>query len=160
MAPTPDGQGYWEAASDGGIFTFGTARYHGSMGGQHLNAPIVGIAAAPDGLGYWLVSSDGGIFAFGSARFHGSMGGTQLNAPVVGMAATPDGGGYWLVAADGGIVQPRRRRASSGPWAECASTRQSWAWHPHPTEVATGRPGPTAASSPSVTPATTVRSAA
>ena len=31
-------------ASDGGIFTFGDAGFYGSMGGQHLNKPIVGIA--------------------------------------------------------------------------------------------------------------------
>ena len=37
----------------------------GSMGGRHLNEPIVGIAAAPDGQGYWMVASDGGIFSFG-----------------------------------------------------------------------------------------------
>ena len=57
------------------------------MGGQHLNAPIVGIAATPDGKGYWLVAADGGIFAFGDAQFYGSMGGQHLNAPVVGIAA-------------------------------------------------------------------------
>ena len=35
--------GYWIAAADGGIFSFGDANYYGSMGGQHLNAPVVGI---------------------------------------------------------------------------------------------------------------------
>jgi hypothetical protein len=39
-----DGQGYWEVASDGGIFSFGDARFHGSMGGTPLDQPIVGIA--------------------------------------------------------------------------------------------------------------------
>ena len=95
--------GYWEVASDGGIFSFGSATFHGSMGGQPLNAPIVGMAATPDGNGYWEVASDGGIFSFGSATFHGSMGGQPLNEPIVGMAATPDGNGYWEVASDGGI---------------------------------------------------------
>ena len=51
-------------ASDGGIFAFGNASFHGSMGGAHLNQPIVGMAAASDGGGYWMVASDGGIFAF------------------------------------------------------------------------------------------------
>ena len=37
--------GYWMVASDGGIFTFGDAGFYQSMGGQHLNAPIVGMAA-------------------------------------------------------------------------------------------------------------------
>ena len=95
--------GYWELASDGGIFSFGGANFYGSMGGIPLNAPIVGMTATPDAKGYWLVASDGGVFAFGNANFYGSMGGKTLNAPVVGIAVTPDGGGYWLVASDGGI---------------------------------------------------------
>jgi uncharacterized repeat protein (TIGR01451 family) len=95
--------GYWEVASDGGVFSFGTANFYGSMGGQTLDAPIVGIASTPDGGGYWEVASDGGIFAFGNAQFYGSMGGQPLNAPIVGIASTPDGGGYWEVASDGGI---------------------------------------------------------
>ena len=32
-------------ASDGGIFSFGDAAFHGSMGGRPLDAPIVGMAA-------------------------------------------------------------------------------------------------------------------
>ncbi len=95
--------GYWEVASDGGIFSFGTANFYGSMGGQHLNKPIVGVGATPDGNGYWEVASDGGIFSFGDAQFHGSMGGTPLAAPIVGLVPTFDGGGYWEVASDGGI---------------------------------------------------------
>lgn len=103
MAPTPNGQGYWIVASDGGVFSFGNAQFYGSMGGQHLNAPVVGMAARPQGDGYWLVGSDGGIFAFGNAGFYGSMGGQHLNAPVVGVCSTADGEGYWEVGADGGI---------------------------------------------------------
>jgi hypothetical protein len=103
MAVTPDGQGYWEVASDGGLFAFGDAAFEGSMGGQHLNAPVVGMATTPDGKGYWEVASDGGIFKYGDAGFFGSTGGMTLNRPIVGMATTPDGKGYWLVASDGGI---------------------------------------------------------
>ncbi len=95
--------GYLLVGADGGIFTFGGAQFYGSMGGQHLIAPIVGIAATPTGGGYWEVASDGGIFAFGNAQFYGSMGGQHLNKPIVGIAATPTGGGYWEVASDGGI---------------------------------------------------------
>ncbi|MEO1063063.1 MAG: S8 family serine peptidase [Actinomycetota bacterium] len=95
--------GYWMVAADGGIFAFGDARFHGSMGGIPLNQPINGMAATSTGGGYWMVASDGGIFAFGDARFYGSMGGTPLNQPINGMAATPSGEGYWLVASDGGI---------------------------------------------------------
>jgi IPT/TIG domain len=95
--------GYWEVARDGGVFTFGTAAFYGSMGGQHLNAPIVGIATTPDRKGYWEVAADGGVFSFGDARFWGSTGSLHLNAPIVGIAPTPSGNGYWLVAADGGV---------------------------------------------------------
>ncbi|MHB8290017.1 MAG: hypothetical protein ACYDEY_12415 [Acidimicrobiales bacterium] len=79
--------GYWLVASDGGIFSFDDAAFHGSMGGKPLDKPIVGMAATPDGKGYWLVASDGGIFSFGDAAFHGSMGGKPLDKPIVGMAS-------------------------------------------------------------------------
>ncbi len=90
-------------AKDGGLFSFGGLPFYGSMGGRHLNKPVVDMAPAPGGTGYWEVASDGGIFAFGSAPFYGSMGGTPLNKPVVGMALDPATGGYWEVASDGGI---------------------------------------------------------
>jgi hypothetical protein len=96
-------EGYWMDASDGGVFVYGDAQFHGSMGGKRLNKPVVGMAATPNGLGYWMVASDGGIFSFGNAQFHGSTGGIRLNKPIVGMARTQDGNGYWLVASDGGI---------------------------------------------------------
>jgi N-acetylmuramoyl-L-alanine amidase len=103
VAATHDGAGYWLAARDGGIFSYGDARFFGSAGALHLNAPIVGLAGTPDGGGYWMVASDGGVFTYGDAGFFGSAGALHLNAPIVGMAATRDGGGYWLVASDGGI---------------------------------------------------------
>ena len=96
-------KGYWTAASDGRVFAFGQAAFHGSMEGQRLNAPMIGMTTTPDGGGYWLLGADGGIFTFGNARFWGSTGGMRLNKPVVAMAATPSGNGYWLVASDGGI---------------------------------------------------------
>jgi hypothetical protein len=103
MAPIAR-SGYRFVASDGGVFNYGTgAPFLGSLGGTHLNAPIVGVGVMPAGDGYYLAASDGGVFAYGSAQFYGSMGGTHLNKPVVGIAVTPDGAGYWLVASDGGV---------------------------------------------------------
>jgi hypothetical protein len=101
--PPASVQGYRLAARDGGVFAYGAATFEGSMGGQHLNAPIVGMSSTPDGGGYWLVASDGGVFAFGDAVFSGSMGGRRLNAPIVGITPTSDGRGYWLAASDGGV---------------------------------------------------------
>jgi hypothetical protein len=91
-AQDPSGNGYWLAASDGGVFTFGDAQFFGSMGGHHLNSHIVGISATPDGKGYWLVAADGGIFSFGDAGFFGSTGNIHLNQPIVGMASTAPAG--------------------------------------------------------------------
>jgi hypothetical protein len=103
MAATPDGQGYWLVATDGGVFSYGDAKFYGSAGAIHLNQPIVNMEATPDGLGYWLVASDGGVFSYGDAKFYGSTGAIHLNKPIVGMSTTPDGLGYWLVASDGGV---------------------------------------------------------
>ena len=93
--------GYWLGAADGGVFTFGSATFHGSAVGLHPVAPVVGMAASPTG-GYWLVASDGGVFSFG-APFFGSLAGQPLSAPIVGMAATPEGDGYYLVGANGSV---------------------------------------------------------
>ena len=101
--PVRCGQGYWLLGRDGGVFTFGSAAFHGSTGGMRLNQPVLGMSPTATGDGYWLVASDGGVFTFGDASFHGSAGALPLQAPVVGMAATPTGRGYWLVASDGGI---------------------------------------------------------
>jgi hypothetical protein len=101
--PPPQPAGYWQVASDGGIFTFGAAQFYGSTGSIRLNKPVVGMAATPDGKGYWLVASDGGIFAYGDAQFHGSTGSMVLNKPIISMIPTVDGGGYWLIASDGGV---------------------------------------------------------
>ncbi|HVE75751.1 MAG TPA: SpoIID/LytB domain-containing protein [Actinomycetota bacterium] len=95
--------GYWIAADDGGVFSFGSASFFGSMGGRRLDRPVVGIESTVSKQGYWLVASDGGIFAFGDASYRGSTGGMALNRPVVGMARSASGNGYWLVASDGGI---------------------------------------------------------
>ena len=107
LAATPDGDGYWLVASDGGVFNYGDAGFDGSRGGQPLNAPIVGMAATPDGGGYWLVASDGGVFNYGDAGFYGSVasgGSGSLVAPVVGISSSADGRGYSLATSSGDVV--------------------------------------------------------
>jgi hypothetical protein len=87
-------------SDDGGVFAFGDARFAGSMGGRHLNAPTRSIDFDGDGDGYWMAATDGGVFAF-DAPYRGSFGSTRLNAPIAGLAACGDG--YYLVASDGGV---------------------------------------------------------
>jgi hypothetical protein len=98
----PTGDGYWLCGADGGVFTYGAARFHGSLGSTRLSQPIVDMAAHPTGDGYWLCGADGGVFSFGGSRFYGSTGHLRLNEPIVAMAVHPNGG-YWLAASDGGI---------------------------------------------------------
>lgn len=110
----PASHGYWLVGSDGGIFSFGSSLFHGSMGGVPLQRPVVGIVPTPDRNGYWLDASDGGVFSFGDTQFYGSMPGLgfnpagsgkphSLNAPIVGMVPSHDDGGYFMVASDGGV---------------------------------------------------------
>ena len=112
--PPPSTHGYWLDGSDGGIFTFGSAQFHGSTGSLKLQRPVVGIVPTADKGGYWLDASDGGIFAFGDSGFYGSVPGlglhpagsgkpNSLDAPIVGMVPSADGGGYFMVASDGGV---------------------------------------------------------
>ncbi|MGH9040168.1 MAG: phytase [Acidimicrobiia bacterium] len=102
LTPTPSGDGYWMAATDGRVFAFGEAEHHGQAATPPLS-PVVGMAATPDGGGYWLVTALGQVLDFGNASDFGDLSGITLKQPVVGMAATPNGQGYWLVASDGGV---------------------------------------------------------
>jgi Tol biopolymer transport system component len=99
MAPTPSGYGYWLVASDGGIFSFGDATFHGSTGAMQLNQPVIGMAPTPTGNGYWLVATDGGIFNFGDATFHGSATGHG-----VAVAIETRGTGYRVLLTNGGTI--------------------------------------------------------
>ena len=90
MDRSASGDGYRFVSSDGGIFTFGDAKFLGSMGGKPLPHPIVGMARTRQGDGYWLVSwllgADGGIFDFGAAGFQGHTADKKLANPIVAMA--------------------------------------------------------------------------
>ena len=108
------GHGYWLVGADGGIFSFGSAGFHGSTGNLVLQRPVVGLSPTSDRNGYWLVASDGGVFAFGDSGYYGSLPGLgfapagtvgrpALAAPIVGIVPSSNGGGYFMVASDGGV---------------------------------------------------------
>jgi len=139
LAATPDGKGYWEVASDGGIFSFGDAAFAGSVGGQRLNAPVVGLAATPDGKGYWEVASDGGIFSFGDAAFAGSAAGLPQPGPhrialygdSLGMEAGMDFTYLARAAGASALVRTYGGLAPCDFFASMASDAASW----QPTDV-------------------------
>jgi hypothetical protein len=108
MASTQDGGGAWLTDNFGDVYAEGDAHYVGGLGGVHINAPIVGIAAAASGQGYVLGAADGGAFNYGTQGFFGSVPGSlapgqHLVAPIVGIAVTHSGKGYWFVGSDGGV---------------------------------------------------------
>lgn len=99
--------GYYLFATDGGVFAYGGAKFHGSLPAQNVKpaAPVIGMAVRPQGDGYWLASKDGGVYSFGEANrhFHGSLAGKKLNAPITDIESSKSGKGYYLSGADGGV---------------------------------------------------------
>lgn len=63
MAATPTGRGYWLGASDGGIFAYGDAKFHGAS--VPTTAAVRGFARTSTGQGYWMAPADGTVAAFG-----------------------------------------------------------------------------------------------
>ena len=105
MVSTSTGKGYWQVATDGGVFSYGDAQFRGSLPGLSIRVDnIIGMARTPTDNGYWLVGRDGGVFAFGDAVYANSLTGLGIQVNnIVGMAPTKDGKGYWLVGSDGGV---------------------------------------------------------
>ena len=97
MASTFDGQGYWLVASDGGVFTFGSAPFRGSNGatvGPDTVALIPGVSS------YDEVNENGNWTAFGSSESN-----TQVSAGphVVGISlVTASGSPLRLVGVASG----------------------------------------------------------
>ena len=62
IAPTKTGNGYWLVGSDGGVFAFGDAEYHGSSAANpSWVKPVVGIALDESKQnGYVLFADNGG----------------------------------------------------------------------------------------------------
>jgi hypothetical protein len=114
-AHTAPAQGYWEVAADGGIFTYGSASFQGSLGGQGSNDPVVGVAATPDGGGYRELQANGPVSSFGDAApLSTSSGALQA----VGIASLSDG--VYDEAYSGGQVLKQAGTFStfSGPIAD------------------------------------------
>ena len=99
MVPTTDGGGYFMVGADGGVFTFGDAKFEGScpaLGGCPGGAAV---AVMPDstGNGYWVVTQGGFVTPFGDAPAPGEPG-----VPgVVAAVRSSDGDGYYLLYANG-----------------------------------------------------------
>jgi hypothetical protein len=103
MVASPDGLGYLLVASDGGVFAFGDAQYHGScpaLGG--CSGAVVAVVPTAQEAGYWVVTQTGRVYPFGDATALGQPAG-QLDSPVTGAVASADGAGYLIADAAGQV---------------------------------------------------------
>jgi hypothetical protein len=116
MAATPSGEGYWLVASDGGVFTFGDARFFGSAGDTGVD-DVVGMARTPSGSGYWIATRSGRVFGYGEARAA-----SAGRSGVVAIVRNAVGVGYTLVYGDGGVVGAAGRTAG-GMWTVTSAGR-------------------------------------
>jgi hypothetical protein len=90
-------RGYWEIASDGGVFSFGDAPFYGSTASGGNDSPIVGMAPTYGNGGYWEVEQSGGLHDLGDATGLGS-------SPGFAVGITPHGsGGFREASADGSV---------------------------------------------------------
>ena len=132
MTATPNGGGYLLIGRDGGVFTFGNARFRGSTGSMHVSSPIIGAAGTSTGNGYWLATRDGRVYNFGDARAQGGaykkLGSLRQ---IVQITSVPGNNGYRLLAGPAPLmIAPPLGPGSSGPavtgW-RCSATSGSGA---------------------------------
>ena len=76
MVPSSDGNGYFMVGADGGVFTFGDAKFEGSCPSIGGCAGGAAVAVMPDatGNGYWVVTAGGDVQPFGDAAPYGGPG--------------------------------------------------------------------------------------
>ena len=103
MVPSADGGGYFMVASDGGVFTFGDAKFEGSCPGIGGCAGGAAVAVMPDatGNGYWVVTAEGVVQPFGDAADYGEP--APFAGTVASAARSFDGGGYYILGSDGEV---------------------------------------------------------
>ena len=120
MVPSADGGGYFMVGADGGVFTFGDARFEGSCPGiGGCSGTAVAVMPDASGNGYWLVTNTGNVYTFGDAQYFGAPG--NLGISVTSATRTVDGSGYWILLADG-VVAPFGDAANRGSVAGYVSS--------------------------------------
>ena len=156
MASTADGDGLLAGGGRRGIFANGDARYYGSTGGTTLNRPVVGMAATPDGGATGWSPPTAGSSPSGTPPSTAPPAGWCSTVPSWAWRPPRTGGGYWLVASDGGIFA-FGDAGFYGSTGGVVLNRPIVGMAATPDGGATGWSPPTAGSSPSGTPPSTVR---
>jgi hypothetical protein len=117
IVPTVDDHGYFMVGADGGVFTFGDAKFEGSCPGVG-GCSGAAVAVMPDasGNGYWLVTNNGHVYAFGDAVNYGQP--NPETVPVTAAVRTTDGKGYWILYANGAVAAFGDASYFTGPLGE------------------------------------------
>jgi hypothetical protein len=105
MVSSRDGGGYYLLGADGGVFTFGDAKYEGSCPAlENCSSGAATMMIDGTGNGYWVVAYDGDVYAFGDATAYGGPAAYLPYATeVLSAVPTPSGNGYWILFSDGEI---------------------------------------------------------
>ena len=88
MAASPTGSGYWLAATNGDVYSFGVAT-HGSTSHVKVSSPVIGIAASSSGNSYLLAEADGTISRHGTTRSYGEVPAKAHSEPITAFSAAP-----------------------------------------------------------------------
>ena len=87
--------------ADGGVFTFGDAKFEGSCPAIGGCAGGAAVAVMPDatGNGYWVVTAGGDVYPFGDAASYGEPG--LFGISVISAVRSSDGNGYYILYSNG-----------------------------------------------------------
>ena len=103
MERTASGNGYWLFARDGGIFTFGDAKFYGSLGGSASTADRLDAAHA-DRQRLLDARLRRSIYAFGDAAYSAASAVARNYGGARRLLVTPTGNGYWIATANGSVI--------------------------------------------------------
>jgi hypothetical protein len=123
MQAAANGNGYWLVGSDGGIFSFGDAPFHGSLGGDSPGSPIASMTTTPDAGGYWMVSRDDSVYAFGDATYEGGAS-SPLHPPLY-----PANTSSAIPSAVAIVTLPEGRQAAHAGGVRVAFLGDSLGWY-------------------------------
>ncbi len=110
IAAAPDGKGYWLIGRDGGIFSFGSARFIGSRGKPGITSVVGGAALPATGASRGPIGPGGPTGPTGGTGAAGPQGATGRGLRRQPGRDRPSGCG-WLARRDRGASRQRRDRS-------------------------------------------------
>lgn len=103
-AGSPGSNGYWLAAADGEVFSFGDAPFYRSMGPSRSRHRSSTWRRRPTGWGTWLAGRNGQVYPLGVTDEGSPADDHAVEAPVVGVAAH-SANGYWFALRERAVLE-------------------------------------------------------